>query len=173
LAGQHRHDVDVVLAVADGDPADRVVVLPAGCEAGAVHDVTGDLRPLIIGQHLVLGGGADRAMPDRAFEAARPERGVRLLEKAVEVAEVAVAVGEEKWFQFGEVAPSGNEVRVGVLLAAAGAEEVVDPPADTLPARIADLPDHRSRFRISSAAASSCSARRMLSMAYGRSPPEC
>jgi hypothetical protein len=53
-----------------------------------------------------------------------------------------------------------------VLLAAAGAEEVVDPPADTLPARIADLPDHRSRFRISS-------ARRMLSMAYGRSPPEC
>jgi hypothetical protein len=96
----------MVGAVADGDPADGVVFLPAGGEAGAVHDVASDLRPLIIGQHLVLGGGADRAVPGGAVEAAWPEGGVRLLEEAVEPAEVAVAVGEQGWFQFGGVAPS-------------------------------------------------------------------
>jgi hypothetical protein len=69
--------------------------------------------------------------------------------------------------QLGGVPPSGDEVRVGVLLAAAGAEEIVDQPADPLPARITDLPDHRSRLRICSAAASSRSARRMLSARRG------
>src|ERR1035438_683556 len=165
MAGQHRDYVDMVVAVADGDPADGVVVLPVWGEASAVHDVTGDLRPLVIGEHLVFRGGADRAVPDGAVEPAPPESGVRLLGEAVEVAEAAVAVGAQRWFQFGGMPPSGDEVRVGVLLAAAGAEEVVDQPADPLSARIADLPDHRSRFRISSAAASSCSARWMLSAA--------
>jgi hypothetical protein len=84
----------VVVAVADGDPADGVVFLPAGGEAGAVHDVAGDLRPLIIGEHLVFGGGADRAVPVGAVEPARSEGGVWLLEQPVEVAEVAVAVGK-------------------------------------------------------------------------------
>jgi hypothetical protein len=152
--------------VADGDPADRVILLPVGGETGTVHEVAGDLRPFVIGQGLVLGGGADRAVPDGALEAARPEGGVRLLEETVESAEVAVAIGPERWLQLGRVTPSSDEVGVGVLLAAAGAEEVVDQPGDPLAARIADLGDHRSRFRISSAAASSRSARRRLSSAY-------
>jgi hypothetical protein len=35
-------------------------------------------------------------VPDGAVESARPERGVWLLEEAVEVAEVTVAVGTER-----------------------------------------------------------------------------
>jgi hypothetical protein len=61
-------------------------------------------------------GGTDRAMPDGAAEAPRPERGVRLLEQPVEPAEVAVTAGEQRRFQFGGVPPSGDEVRIGVLL---------------------------------------------------------
>ena len=50
--------------------------------------------------------------------------------------------------------PSGYQVRVGVFFAASGAEQVVDEPGDSLAARLADLRDHRSLRRISSAAAS-------------------
>jgi hypothetical protein len=71
--------MDVIAAVPDRDPPDRVVFLAVGRQAGAVHDVGGDLRPLIVGQHPVFWGGADRAVPDGPGEAARTERGVRLL----------------------------------------------------------------------------------------------
>ena len=165
LAGQHRHDVDVVRGVPDRDPADRVVVLAVGGEAGAVHDVAGELGPFVVGQHPVAGGGADRAVPDRFGDAAVAERFLGLLEQAGEVAEVAVAVVAERGFEFGGVAPAGDEVRVGVLLVAARAEEVVDQAGDAAAAR-ADLADHwRIRFRTSSAAWSRSWARRMLSAA--------
>ena len=165
LAGQHGDQVDVVGGVADGDPADRVVVLAVGGEAGAVHDVAGDLGPFVVRQHPVAGGGADRAVPDRFGDAAVAERFLGLLEQAGEVAEVAVAVVAERGFEFGGVAPAGDEVRVGVLLVAARAEEVVDQAGDAAAAR-ADLADHwRIRFLNSSAAWSRSWARRMLSAA--------
>jgi hypothetical protein len=105
-------------------------------------------------------------VPHRAVEPARPERGVRLLEEAVESAEVAVAIEAQRWLQLDRVPPSGDEVRIGVLLAPPGAEQVVDQPCDPLSARIADLPDHdRSLLRMSSAASSRRSARRRLSAA--------
>ena len=165
LAGQHRDDVDVVGGVPDRDPADRVVVLAVRGEAGAVHDVAGELGPFVVGEHPVAGGGADRAVPDRFGEAAVAERFLGLLEQAGEVAEVAVAVVAERGFEFGGMAPAGDEVRVGVLLVAARAEEVVDQAGDAAAAR-ADLADHwRIRFRTSSAAWSRSWARRMLSAA--------
>ena len=134
----------------------------------------GDLRPLVVGQRVVFRGGADRAVPDGAVEPARPERGVRLLEQAAELAEVAAAVRAQRGFEFGWVPPSGDQVRVGVFFAASGAEQVVDQPGDSLAARIADLRDHRSLRRISSAAASRRSARRRHAAAYGsRSPERC
>ena len=82
LAGQRRHDVDVVRGVPDRDPADRVVVLAVRGEAGAVHDVAGELGPFVVGEHPVAGGGADRAVPDRFGEAAVAERFLGLLEQA-------------------------------------------------------------------------------------------
>jgi hypothetical protein len=172
LTGQHRDDVDVIGSVADGDPAAPVVLLPAGRQASAVHDVPGDLRPLVIGQHPVFGGGADGAVPDRAIEAARPEHGVRLLEQAAQAAEVAAAVRAQRRLQLGRVPPPGDQMRIGVLLAPPRPEQIPDQPADPRPARIADLGDHRSLLRISSVAASSRSARRRLSAAYGRRSPE-
>jgi hypothetical protein len=71
--------MDVIAAMPDRDPADSIVFLAARRQSGAVHDVGGDLPPLIVGQHLVFRGGPDRAVPDGPGEAARTERGVRLL----------------------------------------------------------------------------------------------
>jgi len=86
--------MNVIAAVPDGDPPHRVIFLAAGREAGAVHDVGGDLRPLIIGQHPVFRGGANRAVPDRPGETAWPERGVRLLQEPVQLPEVPSVVGK-------------------------------------------------------------------------------
>ena len=82
----------MIRGVPDRDPADRVVVLAVGGEAGAVHDVAGDLRPLVVGEHPVVRGGPDRAVPHRAGRSARAEGVVGLLEQAGQVAEVAAAV---------------------------------------------------------------------------------
>ena len=92
LAGQYGHDMDVIRGMPDRDPADRVVFLPVRGQAGAVHDVAGDLRPLVIGEGPVFRGSPDGAVPHRARRSARAEGGVRLLEQAVQVAEVATTV---------------------------------------------------------------------------------
>ena len=111
-----------------------------------MHEVAGELGPFVVGEHPVAGGGADRAVPDRFGEAAVAERFLGLLEEAGEVAEVAVAVVAERGFELGGVAPASDDVRVGVLLVAARAEEVVDQAGDAAAAR-ADLADHwRIRF---------------------------
>jgi hypothetical protein len=104
-------------------------------------------------------------VPDRLGDAAVAERFLGLLEQAGEVAEMAVAVVAERGFQFGGVAPAGDKVRVGVLLVATRAEEVVDQAGNAGTAR-ADLADHwRIRLLSSSAAWSRSWARRMLSAA--------
>ena len=58
----------------------------------SVHDVTGDLGPLVIGEHPVAGGRPDRAVPDGTLEPALAERRMRLLEQARQVAEVAATI---------------------------------------------------------------------------------
>src|SRR5262249_15573962 len=139
---------------------------------GAVHDLAGDLRPLIIGQHPVTGRSADRTMPHRAVEPALAERVVRLLEQAVEVPEVAMTVRAQRRFQFGRVTPARDQVRVGVLLVTARTVQVVDQLGHAAPAR-PDLADHRRIcLRTSSAAWSRSWPRRMLSAAYGSRSPE-
>src|SRR5258708_4218146 len=97
---------------------------------------------------------------------------MRLLEQAVQRPEIAAAVVTQRWFQLSGVPPAGDDVRVGVLLVAARAEQIPDQPGYAAAAR-ADLADHcRIRLRTSSAAWSSNWARRRLSAAYGRrSPP--
>ncbi len=170
LAGQHGHDVDVIRPVPDRDPADRLVVLLVGRQAGAVHDVAGQPSPLGVGQHPVPRRGPDHAMPDGLSEPARAQRGVRLIEKPVQPTEVPMPVGPQRRLQLSRVPPSGDQVRIGVLLAPPGPEEVVQQSRDGTPAE--HLPDHRRRRRTFSAAASSRSARRMLSAAYGRRSAE-
>jgi hypothetical protein len=46
---------------------------------------------------------------------------VRLLEQAVQVAEVAAAVVAARWFQLAGVPPASDEVRIGVRLVPAWA----------------------------------------------------
>ncbi len=172
LTGQHAHDVDVVGGVADGHPADRLVVLAIGREPGPVHDVARQLAPLVIGKHLVPRCSPDHAMPHRPLESSRPESGVWLGEQPVEPAEVLAAIGAQEWLQFGWVPPSGDHVRVPVFLAPAGPVQVADQSCGLLAAE--HLPDHRRRLRTDSAAASSRSALRTLSAAYGsKSPDRC
>ena len=110
-------------------------------------------------------GAARTAQCQTGWASPVAQRGVGLLQQPVELAEVPVAVGAQRGLEFGGVPPSGDQVRVGVLLVAARAEQVVDQAGDAAAAR-ADLADHwRIRFRTSSAAWSRSWARRMLSAA--------
>jgi hypothetical protein len=61
-------------------------------------------------------------MPHRPVEAALAERVVGLLEQAGQVPQVPAAVLAQRGFQFGGMTPAGDQVRVGVRLAAAGPE---------------------------------------------------
>jgi len=51
-------------------------------QPGAVYHVGGDLRPFIIGQPPVFGGGAHHAVPYRPGESALAQDGDRLLQQA-------------------------------------------------------------------------------------------
>ena len=163
LAGQRPDDVDVIRGVPDRDPPDRLVVLAVRREPGAVHDVPGQVPPLGVGQHPVPRRGPDHAMPHRTVEPARPEGGVRLGEQSGDPPEVPAAIRAKRWLELSRVAPSGDEVRVPVLLAAAWPVQVPDQSCGPLAAE--HLPDHRSRLRTASAAASSRCALRAHSAA--------
>ena len=73
LAGQGRHDVDVVIAVVDRDPPHPLVLLAVAGQAGAVHDLRGDPHPRAVAQLRVLRRGADRAVPHRVGRGAVAE----------------------------------------------------------------------------------------------------
>jgi hypothetical protein len=62
LADQGRDDVDVVVGMADGDPADRVGVAVQG-EPDTRYDLAGDVLPLLVGQGSVGRVIADRGVP--------------------------------------------------------------------------------------------------------------
>ena len=96
LAGQHRHQVDVVRAVPDRDPPHRVVFLPARAQPGTVHHIRRDAGPFAVGEQAVLGGGAHRAVPDRLGVPPLAEHVVREPEQPGQSAEVPAAVGAQR-----------------------------------------------------------------------------
>jgi hypothetical protein len=71
LAGQGRYQVNVICGVLDRDPP-HPHVITFRIPPGAVHDARRDLRPLGVGEHPVLGGGADRVLSVAAAEYAAP-----------------------------------------------------------------------------------------------------
>jgi hypothetical protein len=129
-------------AVPDGDPADGLVFLTVGRQPGAVHDLVGDGRPLVIGHHPVVGSGAHRAVPYRPWAAPLAQSGLRLLQQSRELGEVALSVRPQRRFEAGGMTPAGDDVGIGVFLPPPGTVQVVDERLDALPARGADLPDH-------------------------------
>ena len=142
LAGQHGDQVDVIIAVPDGDPADGLVFLTVGGQPGAVHDLVRDGGPFVIGQHPVAGSGAHRAVPDRPRVAPLAQSGLRLLEQPGQRGEVSLSVRPQRRFEAGWMSPPGDDMGISVLLVTAGTEQVVQQRFDVLPARGADLPDH-------------------------------
>jgi hypothetical protein len=58
LPGEDDDEVDVVVAVAHGDPPATVRVV-AGCEAGAVEHLAGCVVPLGVGEWAIFWGGAE------------------------------------------------------------------------------------------------------------------
>jgi hypothetical protein len=62
------------------------------------------------------------------------QRGLGLPEQPGELGEVAFAVGPQRRLQRGRVTPAGDDVGIGVFLAAAGAEQVIQQRFDVLPA---------------------------------------
>ena len=89
LAGQGGDDVNMILGVPDGDPADRVVFFTACREPGAVHDLARHVRPFVIAEHPVTGSGPCHAVPDRPGRGSGAERGQCLLQEAVQLLEIA------------------------------------------------------------------------------------
>jgi hypothetical protein len=120
LAGEHRHQVDVVRAVPDRDPPDRLIVLPVRGQAGPVHHVPGDLRPLRIGQHPVPGRGADRAVPHRFRGPVTAQRVMRPAQQAGKPPEIPAPARPPSRFQLVWVAVGGDDVRVSVLVVSLG-----------------------------------------------------
>jgi hypothetical protein len=111
----------------DRDPADGQVVTLGG-QAGRVHDLGGDLAPFRVGQEPVAGRGADGAVPDRLV-VVRPDGGGQGLgQESGEAAEVGAAVGEAGGLQFGGFTEACDQVRVGVLVRAAGAVQIAQEP---------------------------------------------
>ena len=104
-------------------------------QPGPVHNIAGDLRPLLFGEHPVLRGGPDRAVPHRPLESVRAQRGVWLLEQPSQATEVAAAILTQRWLQLIWFAPPGDQVRVGMRLVAAGPVQVVQQPSDPAAAR--------------------------------------
>src|SRR5690606_31053817 len=124
------HDVDVVVGVAHRDPPACLFVALGG-DARGRDDTAGDFGPLGVGEVAVAGRGADRAVPHVL-------RGLLAAQLAGAQVDVVVeALGELGVGGFrvasgvggaGHV-PGGDDVRVGVLVAAAGTEEVDDQAA--------------------------------------------
>jgi hypothetical protein len=123
-------DMDVVVRVPYGDPPARPGVAFGG-DSGGGHDAAGDLGPLGVSEVAVGGGGPDRAVPhvlwrfvSAQFTGAEVDVVVQALgELGVGGVRVTAGVGGA-----GHV-PGGDDVRVGVLVPSALAEEVGDQPS--------------------------------------------
>jgi len=112
--------MDVITGVPDGDPANRVVFLAPSGQAGAVHDLGGRVRPFLVAEHPVTRSCPGHAMPHRTIGSACAQGRDRLLQQAVEPAEVPGSSWSQRWFELSGVPPSGDDMRVGVLLTPAG-----------------------------------------------------
>lgn len=139
LAYEGRDEVDVVVGVADGCPAAARAV--AGVDASGGDDAARDVGPLGVREGPVFGGGAYGGVPDVAGGAGVGGQEVqRLVEEAGEVGaggvRVTAGVG-------GLVVEGGDEVRVGVLLAAARPVEVGE-EAGRVAALLVEGRDHRA-----------------------------
>ena len=72
---------------------------------------------------------------------------MRLVQQSEQAPEVPLPVLAQRRLQLGGVPPPGDDVRIGVLLPASRAVQIVDQWLDPISARRGDLPDHRDTFR--------------------------
>jgi len=77
LAGQSRHDVNVVQGVSDRHPP-HTQIITLRRQPCPVHDPGRHLRPLAVRKHAVFGRGTHRAVPHRLVTALEGKRRYRL-----------------------------------------------------------------------------------------------
>ena len=87
LAGQGRHDVNVIRGVPDCHPPHPQIII-FWRQPRPVHDSCRYLRPLAIRQHPVLGRGTDRAVPHRLVTAWAAQSGQRLGQQPGQTTEI-------------------------------------------------------------------------------------
>lgn len=138
MADDGGDDVDVVVSVADGCPTAGDIVAFRGDAGGGDH-AAGDVRPLLIGEDRVFGGGAYGQVPDvlggpGAFGQGHDGLVEQALQLAVCRLGVASGVG-------GQAIPCRDEVGVDVLLGLAGAVQVGHQAAGVR-AHVVDFGDH-------------------------------
>ena len=83
----------MVIAVPDGDPADGLIFLTVGGQAGSVHHVMRDGGPFVVAEHPVFRRGPHRAVPHRPRIGPLAEGGLRLQQQPHEPGEVSLAIG--------------------------------------------------------------------------------
>jgi len=146
-ADQLHHDVDVVVAlgaepVVHGDPTAATAALFVGAEAEPVHRLLDHLPPALIAEQPVLSRDRQRHVIDV------PTRHVDLMQHPRRVQggdQLRAPLGrgqrrDQRWVVEPGGVPGGDQVRVGVLVVPAGAEQVVDRACDVVAPD--DLPNH-------------------------------
>ncbi|MFJ3963193.1 hypothetical protein [Streptomyces sp. NPDC090036] len=132
LPGQRREEVDVVGGVPYGDPPAGLFVAVLG-DPGGVHHGGGDLRPPVVEEDRVVGVVADRDVPHvlrRPYAAQRFDGSVQE-QRQVRARDAFRGAGRARQVRV----PRRDEVGVGVLVALAGTEEVVQELGGRRPAR--------------------------------------
>ena len=127
LAGQRRHQVNVIGGMTDRHPPHpQVIALES--EPRAVHDLGRDLRPLRIGQDTVLGGGAYRAVPHRLAVAGTGEGRQRLGQQPGQAAQIRRPAGAAFRLQFRRISEPGDPALDCVPRAAASVTSAANAP---------------------------------------------
>ncbi|MFJ2598635.1 hypothetical protein [Streptomyces erythrochromogenes] len=122
LPCEGRRDVDVVVRVPYGDPPAGLLI-PVRGDARGVHHAGGNLRPLGIRHQAVAGGVADRGMPHMLVRSRATQGLHRGVQDQRQIRERHPVRNTRLTRQAG--APGRDEVQIGVFLALARTEEVL------------------------------------------------
>lgn len=131
--------MDVVVGMADGEPADGFVVAGRS-KPCPVHDLVGDVRPLTIVEHRVVRMRPDGHMPNRLGMVAFTQQIQRLSHQSVQTPEVPLPVLPYEGFERFRRIEACDDMRILMLVAPPWPVQVADQARYALTSH--DLGDH-------------------------------